>query len=388
MKTHRLQVRSRVIGGNGVTLGAAVLALAAAACTRTMSLGAAGMPDGSGGQTSSDGGNVQADVLPDLQPDRASDVAPDTAPDVVADSGPDVREDARVEHVDGGQSCVDDGITYHSGDVVLRSGCQLSCICTDSVVGDCSGIPCPGDATVIIDPAPVATIIRGGTMPPGVEVSVDTRGAAQRSVASPSPLATPPLPRTFPPGAPEVTLFLYHLQRVGDITRLTVACPDAIVNAIFVRLTSGTGVTSSNLDCPLFNPTPDAVAFVHDVRVLLGIDDGDDSINAQSCTTTGGQLANNLCCSGADNFPDSCGVGACSCSPANLQVVDTCVCPSGACFLKSVGCVGPANVCTVGADQTCNDNPAVNAFHGTCVTGGHCLCHTGFTVVASSGKCS
>jgi hypothetical protein len=159
-----------------------------------------------------------------------------------------------------------------------------------------------------------------------------------------------------------------------------------------VRLLSGSGVTSSDFGCPLVNPTPDSLALVQDIHALLGIDDSNnpsnDSINAQACTTTGGEFANNLCCSGADNFPDSCGVGACSCSPTNLAVVDTCVCPNGACFLQSVGCVGPANVCTVGADQTCNDNPGANAFHGTCVTGGHCLCHTGFTIVTASGKCS
>jgi len=414
MNTHRLQVRSVVLGGNGGALAAAVLALAAAACTRTMSLGGAGMPDGGDVRVSDDASDAALDSALDLGSDlpgavtcvdngvtyHAGDIIPRGQPDCPMSceclatgeighcTGVKCSVDASTDQVDAGQNCVDNGITYHSGDVVLRSGCQLSCICTDGVVGACSGIPCPVDGSVVIDPAPVAIIARGVTNPPGVEVLVDTRGAAQRSVASPSPLPTPPLPRTFPPGAPEVTLFLYHLQRVGDLTKLTVACPDAVINAIAVRLPSGNGVTSSNLDCPLINPTPDALAFVHDVQVLLGIADGNDSINAQACTTTGGALANNLCCTGADNFPDSCGVGACSCSPTNLEVVDACVCPNNACFLKSVGCVGPANVCTIGADQTCNDNPGANAFHGTCVTGGHCLCHTGFTVVTASGKCS
>src|SRR4029079_7480359 len=174
MKTHRLQVRARVIGVNGVALGAAVLALAAAACTRTMSLGAAGMPDGSDVQTSTDGGNMQ----PDVKPDRAPDVAMDTAPDPVADSGRDVHEDAHVDqNGDGGRSCVDNGITYHSGDVVLRQGCQQSCICSDGVVGACSGIPCPVDGSIAIDPALVAIIDMGDPTSPEAEVVVDNRGA-------------------------------------------------------------------------------------------------------------------------------------------------------------------------------------------------------------------
>ncbi len=78
----------------------------------------------------------------------------------------------------GGQNCVDNGITYHSGDVVLRPGCQQSCVCTDGTVGDCSGIPCPVDGSIIIDPAPVATITMGGAISPGIEVSVDgSRGS-------------------------------------------------------------------------------------------------------------------------------------------------------------------------------------------------------------------
>jgi hypothetical protein len=395
MNKHRLQGRRVVIGGYGGALAAAVLALALAACTRTMSLGAAGMPDGSDVHASTDAGDARPDLPPDAQPDRAPDVAADTASDIVVDTAPDVPGDSHNDqNVDGGKSCVDNGITYHSGDVVLCPGYPVSCVCTDGTVGDCSsGMGCPVDGSIVIDPVPVATITKGGTISPGIQVIVDSRGAAQRTIPNPGALVTtPPPPGSFPPGAPEVTLFLYHLQRVGDLTRLTAACPDAASNSIAVHLLSGSGVTSSDFGCPLVNPTPDSLALVQDIHALLGIDDSNnpsnDSINAQACTTTGGHVENNLCCTGASNFPDSCGVGACSCSPTNLKVVDTCVCPSGACFLPSAGCVGPANVCTVGADQSCNDNPGTNAFHGTCVTGGHCLCHTGFTIVAASGKCS
>ena len=58
--------------------------------------------------------------------------------------------------------------------------------------------------------------------------------------------------------------------------------------------------------------------------------------------------------------------------------------------MSSNGCAGPANVCTVGADETCNDDPTINSIHGHCVANGHCSCITtlGSTLVAASGKCS
>jgi len=393
MKTHRLRVVSSIEQGKGGgAFAAMVMALAIAACTRTMSLGAAGTPDGGDVRMSNDAGDAQPDLPPDGSPDVVVDAAPDvvadTAPDVVADTVvPDVPEDGHVDQatdVPPGMSCIDNGITYHSGDVVLRLGCQLSCICTDGVVGACTGIPCPVDGSAIVDPIPVATITFGDALP-DVQVSIDSRGEAQRTIASTTALMPPPLPRSFPPGSPEVTLFLYHLQRVGDLTKLSSACPGS--NGIRVTLPPPNSVTSGNLRC-LLNPTGDSLALDHDAEVLLGLDGSNDSINAQACNATGGTVSNSLCCSGSGNFPNTCAVGACSGAPPAVHVIDTCLCPAGGCFQPSVGCVGPANVCTVGDDQTCNDNPALDAFHGHCVTGGSCSCITGSTLVAASGKCS
>jgi hypothetical protein len=382
MNTHRLRVllvRSIV---------AAVFALGMGACTRTMSLGAAGTPDGSDVRTPNDAGDAQPDLPPDLRPDSAPDVVADAAPDVVADAV--VPDDGHVDQsvdVTPGMNCVDNGITYHSGDVVLRPGCRLSCICVDGVVGACSGIPCPGDGSVIIDPVPVASITQSAAgSSPEVDVHIDNLGEAQRTIVG-APDSTTPLPRSFPPGAPEVTLFLYHLQNVGDLSKVGgAACPSS-VGTIKVTLAAPSNVTSGNLKC-LGNASAVEIALAQDVDVLLGITDTDSSINARACETTGGEISNGLCCTGSGNFPDTCAIGACSCAPTSVHVVDTCLCPTGGCFEKSVGCVGPASVCTVGDDQSCNDNPGANAFHGRCVTGGHCLCNTGFTVVAASGRCS
>ncbi len=53
---------------------------------------------------------------------------------------------------------------------------------------------------------------------------------------------------------------------------------------------------------------------------------------AASCVNSGGTVQTALCCKSAGDFPATCGVGACSCSPSNSENVQQCVCPSGKCF--------------------------------------------------------
>jgi hypothetical protein len=43
--------------------------------------------------------------------------------------------------------------------------------------------------------------------------------------------------------------------------------------------------------------------------------------------------------------------------------------------------------CTVGADQTCNDDPTINALWGTCVPPGVCQCHGGVSLNPATGRC-
>lgn len=45
-------------------------------------------------------------------------------------------------------------------------------------------------------------------------------------------------------------------------------------------------------------------------------------------------------------------------------------------------------VCTPGADQTCNDNPAANALWGHCEADAWCSCNAGYVVNPSTGKCN
>ena len=106
------------------------------------------------------------------------------------------------------------------------------------------------------------------------------------------------------------------------------------------------------------------------------------------CLATRGKVDSNLCCNSVGDFPDQCLVGPCGCAPANSHQVRICVCQPGTCYLPGRGCVG--SDCTIGQDQTCNDNPFISSLHGTCVAGAggtRCVCNPPFAVNPNSGRC-
>jgi len=111
---------------------------------------------------------------------------------------------------------------------------------------------------------------------------------------------------------------------------------------------------------------------------------------AESCTQTGGTVGVVSCWMRTDpyaEFFDTCALPliACTCSYTCTPVI-ACSCPNQGCFLPAYGCVGRAAICTVGEDQSCNDNPALSSIRGKCLDGGHCLCgRSGLN--PTSGKC-
>jgi hypothetical protein len=63
---------------------------------------------------------------------------------------------------------------------------------------------------------------------------------------------------------------------------------------------------------------------------------------AELCTATGGTVGTQLCCGATPDFPDTCGVGSCGCSPSGSHEVQFCTCPSaGTCFTADKGCHAP-----------------------------------------------
>ena len=62
------------------------------------------------------------------------------------------------------------------------------------------------------------------------------------------------------------------------------------------------------------------------------------------------------------------------------------VCVNGSCQPKG-GYLCPT-VCTYGQDQTCNDDPLVNALWGVCSATGTCSCNTGYVIDMATGRCT
>ncbi|MBN2095528.1 MAG: hypothetical protein JW727_05750 [Candidatus Aenigmarchaeota archaeon] len=59
----------------------------------------------------------------------------------------------------------------------------------------------------------------------------------------------------------------------------------------------------------------------------------------QGCLSSGGTVATQMCCKSASDFPNTCLIGACGCSPENSKEVKVCDCGEGKCFNGSQ-CVG------------------------------------------------
>jgi hypothetical protein len=60
----------------------------------------------------------------------------------------------------------------------------------------------------------------------------------------------------------------------------------------------------------------------------------------QACVASGGTVSTSFCCLSAADFPNTCGEGACGCSPASSHEVQVCNCGAGKCFGGgSAGCV-------------------------------------------------
>jgi hypothetical protein len=57
-----------------------------------------------------------------------------------------------------------------------------------------------------------------------------------------------------------------------------------------------------------------------------------DAGGEDPCTKSGGTVSDNLCCGSTSDFPNTCAIGACGCSPSNSHSVKVCVCPSSTCW--------------------------------------------------------
>jgi len=51
-----------------------------------------------------------------------------------------------------------------------------------------------------------------------------------------------------------------------------------------------------------------------------------------ACSFSGGTVATSLCCEATGDFPNTCLIGACGCSPDNSHEVKVCDCGPDKCF--------------------------------------------------------
>lgn len=63
------------------------------------------------------------------------------------------------------------------------------------------------------------------------------------------------------------------------------------------------------------------------------------AVKEYSCMISGGTIKESLCCKSAADFPNSCLIGSCGCSPDNSQQVKVCDCGINKCF-DGKDCIG------------------------------------------------
>ena len=52
----------------------------------------------------------------------------------------------------------------------------------------------------------------------------------------------------------------------------------------------------------------------------------------KACVDSGGNVTTSMCCGSVGDFPNTCLIGACGCSPENSHEVKTCDCGPDKCF--------------------------------------------------------
>jgi hypothetical protein len=57
-----------------------------------------------------------------------------------------------------------------------------------------------------------------------------------------------------------------------------------------------------------------------------------------ACASAGGTVATRPCCTSTADFPNTCALGACGCSPDTSAPRHVCQCPAGQCF-NGTACV-------------------------------------------------
>jgi hypothetical protein len=223
------------------------------------------------------------------------------------------------------------------------------------------------------------------------DASVDPPGERQPETSSPADLPGPRDGTTGPDSIVLPDLPAVDGPPAADAARgLDQAIDGSTVSIDVPAIDGPTGIDAPAMDVPAPIDAPAAydVSTGDPIKPWVEVGYSPDVANlAASCSQTGGHVAMVYCwVPGVTEFFDTCAtpLSACWTCKYTCQDLAYCVCPSNGCFKLSYGCVTRAT-CTVGEDQTCNDNPALSAIHGHCIEGGYCQCNGGANPL--TGKC-
>lgn len=74
------------------------------------------------------------------------------------------------------------------------------------------------------------------------------------------------------------------------------------------------------------------------MEIKLSFEAQDDSDEYRSCVSSGGTVETNMCCKSVSDFPNTCLIGACGCSPTGSKETKVCDCGPERCF-NGTACV-------------------------------------------------
>ncbi|MDD3487180.1 MAG: hypothetical protein PHF35_02255 [Candidatus Moranbacteria bacterium] len=71
-----------------------------------------------------------------------------------------------------------------------------------------------------------------------------------------------------------------------------------------------------------------------------------------ACVNAGGKISQSLCCQSANDFSNTCAIGACGCAPDHSHQVKACDCGEGKCF-DGKSCVSVNGGAGLGSEKAC-----------------------------------
>lgn len=272
---------------------------------------------------------------------------------------------------DGGTNvtCSYDGKTYQIGERVALSACT-TCLCqADGTLGLCTGA-CPVDASPDVTSN-------------SAELCTSTGGTVASSQCC---LSVDAFPNTCSIGACGCSPQNSHAVSVcscpnGGCFDPARGCEPIVKTCSYGGKDYQVGATVTLSACTSCVCQDDGT-----LGMCTGACPPDAGTDAPSslailCASTGGKVGESNCCLSTGDFPNSCAVGACGCSPANSHPVSTCSCPDGTCFDPTRGCKALPNTCIDG-DNIYHVGQIIKVSYCT-----SCVCQDDGTLGMCTGDC-